>query len=556
MPSLHIISDASGASWQVWPSPETLPPGAIREASSYIFELRDFEHAIETDLLINEVPLEALRSRQANVARWRWKIGFHAGEISAELRRPDHRPTRFDLVTDPDLNKLTRSDFDAMVLEILQDSFALFSLTNFRKSIAHGVSGKPPAISRLEYLRSRIETLECVVREITRRPRRQLLSEERCVPYYKVRRINSNEIIRSFAHGRITRVPPTATKQLASLKGYLPTEFRTQNCFTSLDLPEHRQMAAVLGAWSAWLVAAAEQLDNVSKKVDTESVRSVNLWANRCRRISRRLLAMRSSEPFARLPPTKPQLQLTSLFRHDPNYRQFYKLYQEINYGLAAVFGDFLNLPLARTFELYELWCFLRLVRAGTEMFGASAIDFNNLFTHDALGGMTIATNAVTVKISHDWEIMFQKRYDEFWKSGNGRGSFSRTMTPDVVVANKFRSHSKQSKLIVLDAKYRIDSALNDAISAIHTYRDALVEEVDNGKFHGIVCAAYLLTPHIPELAAQYRETSMPGRLFHPDYRSTFRFGAATLKPGMKLSEISTCLQAIISDAGVATRSP
>ena len=66
----------------------------------------------------------------------------------------------------------------------------------------------------------------------------------------------------------------------------------------------------------------------------------------------------------------------------------------------------------------------------------------------------------------------------------------------------------------MLDAKYRIDDGLNDALSSIHTYRDALVREVDTGDIEGIVTAAYLLTPHLPALEAR-----LPG---HTDARSAF----------------------------------
>ncbi|MGR3555353.1 MAG: nuclease domain-containing protein [Paracoccus sp. (in: a-proteobacteria)] len=126
-----------------------------------------------------------------------------------------------------------------------------------------------------------------------------------------------------------------------------------------------------------------------------------------------------------------------------------------------------------------------------------------------------------------------------------------------MVLAGKTSGEAAQAQLIVLDAKYRIDTALNDAISSIHTYRDALVENAGGGEFHGIVQAAYLLTPHIPQLdAATYQTTAMPGRLFHPDYRSTFRFGAATLKPGMNLPDICAALRAIIADAAGTPVSP
>jgi hypothetical protein len=58
-----------------------------------------------------------------------------------------------------------------------------------------------------------------------------------------------------------------------------------------------------------------------------------------------------------------------------------------------------------------------------------------------------------------------------------------------------------------------------------------------------------LLTPHLPTLADSYRETPMPGRLFHPDYRAGFRFGAVTLRPGMTAGEIAAALRQIVADA-------
>ncbi len=52
-----------------------------------------------------------------------------------------------------------------------------------------------------------------------------------------------------------------------------------------------------------------------------------------------------------------------------------------------------------------------------------------------------------------------------------------------------------------------------------------------------------------PVVGATYQTTTMPGRLFHPEYRTGFRFGATTLKPGMTLSEVSAALRLIITDA-------
>ena len=110
-------------------------------------------------------------------------------------------------------------------------------------------------------------------------------------------------------------------------------------------------------------------------------------------------------------------------------------------------------------------------------------------------------------------------------------------------------------RLIILDAKYRIEEGLNNALNSIHTYRDALVHEVEQGAIAGIVSAAYLLTPHVPELREGHRNTPMPVRLFHPQYRSSFKFTLSlrNSQPRRRLSSIfAVVLIALTLSAGAA----
>lgn len=548
MPALMMRSEDTGAAWRVWPDPEPVAPGAVHETGSYLFELTGSAEASTADLLIDDVKLEALRTTTPDTARWRWLPGFHAGLVEAELRIPGHAPRHFEVTTDPDRRKLTRDDFDAMVGEILDDTFALFSISGFRKAVARGSGNRPPAIARLEFLRSRIEKLESAVAAIVRNPRRMLTAEETILPYHRATRATGLEVLRAFRSGRIMHEAGEPSRLPAALKGKLPERIGVRQRLSSLDIPEHRQMGACLRSWASWLDAAAQQLERTRPEGDPELRQGAGLWAARCRRLARRVGKLAAEAPFAEAREALPRLTLSALFRNDPLYRAFFRLWQEMNLGIAAVFGDFLNLPLARTFELYELWCFLRLVRAAAGEFGPAGLDIRDLFITDAAGGVTLAAGAVTVPVGADWKLCFQKQYREFWIEPDRRGSYSRVMTPDVA-AMQAPAGGAGGRLIILDAKYRIEDGLNDALSSIHTYRDALVQEVDSGVTKGIVSAAYLLTPHLPALEAGYRETPMPGRLFHPAYRSGFRFGAVTLRPGMTGTETGAALRQIVADA-------
>jgi len=551
MAGLLLRDEATRDSWRVWPDPELVPPGRIQETGSYLFELHDTLAGADAALLIDDIELEGLRAAGGAVARWRWAPGFHAGTVEAELRLTGRPAQRFEVITDPDKRKLTRDDFDAMVREILDDTFALFSLSSFRKGVARGIGNRPPPIARLEFLRSRIAALEETVQAIARAPRRTLTAEDVERPYHCAVRATGPEILRSMRSGRLLRETHGRASQLPqALQGYLPERIRIRQRRSSLDLPEHRQMAACLRAWAAWLGNAAVMLARAGDPEDAELKGLQAAWSARCRRLARRVGQLTSLPPFAEAREGAAQLSLSSLFRRDAGYRRFYRLYQDINLGIAAVFGEFLQMPLARTFEVYELWCFLRLVRAGAEEYGPAGLAVTDLFISEASGGVTIRTEAVTVPVGGGWKLCFQKQYREFWKEADGRGSYSRPMIPDIVVSRDTTTDSDvPAKLIVLDAKYRIESGLPDALNSIHTYRDALVREADGGRIEGVVNAAYLLAPQLSSNEAGYRETSMPGRLFHPEYRRSFRFGAVTLRPGMTVADITVALKTVVADA-------
>ncbi len=551
MAGLLLRDEATRHAWRVWPASEAVPAGRIHETGSYLFELHDAPDGADAALLIDDAELEGLRPAGEAVARWRWAPGFHAGAAEAELRLVGRPPQRFEVITDPDRRKLTRDDFDAMVREILDDTFALFSLSSFRKGVARGAGNRPPPIARLEFLRSRILELEETAKAIARAPRRTLTAEDTALPYHRAVRATGPDILRSMRSGRMLRESHGGPSRLPeALQGYLPGHIRLRQRRSSLDLPEHRQMAACLLMWSAWLGNAAGMLARAGAADDTELRGLQAAWSGRCRRLARRVNQLAALPPFAEAGEATARLMLSSLFRKDPTYRQFFRLYQDINLGIAAVFGDFLQMPLARTFELYELWCFLRLVRAGTEAYGPAGLVVTDLFISDAAGGVTIRKEAVTVPVGGGWKLCFQKQYREFWKEADGRGSYSRVMVPDIVIASDGVGQGKEpSRLIVLDAKYRIDEGLPDALNSIHTYRDALVREVSGGKIEGFVSAAYLVAPQLPSTESGYRDTPLPGRLFHPEYRRSFRFGAVTLRPGMSVADIATALKGVIADA-------
>lgn len=551
--TLYVFEDGTSDAFRVWPDPEPFPPGTIQENRSYLFELRDFPEAVHAELFIDEMPLDALRSRDPRCARWRWSPGFHAGTVEAVLQMPGHGRRRFEIVTDADLKKLARDDFDAMVREILEDTLALFSLTPFRKGVARGAGNRPPPVARLEFLRSRIAEIEAAVRAIARNPRRILRSSETVLPCHRVRRATGPEIARSFRSGHVGLERRKPSRLPAPLRGHMPLAFRLRCRSDSMDIAEHRQLKGCLTSWAGWLARVADQLEAGPREgVQHNDGSTARLWKLRCIRMARTLSELATLPAFSEVGEGPTNLRMSQLWRHDPLYRRFFQLHRDMQLGIAGVFGDFLQMPLARTFDLYELWCLLRLVRAAAELYGRGTLNLKELFRPDGRGGLTIAANTVVVPLDDARRLFFRRQFREFWLEDEGQGSFSRTMTPDFVL--QFTPDGSGLRpLVIFDAKYRVEDGLNAALSSIHTYRDALVRDNGSHKVEGVVRSAYLLTPHVPELASGYRDTVLPGRLFHPDYHSTFRFGAVTLRPGMTTTAVTAVLRAVIDDTAWET---
>lgn len=545
MTSLRLQPAAPhSAGWQVWPDADAIPAGVITEAGDYLFTLTEADGAADADLYVDDMPLEALRTRDVRVARWRWSPGFHAGVAECQLRLSG-RLYRFEITLDPVERKLTRKAFDDMVRDILEDSFALFSLSAFNVRVARGDGRRPPPIARLQFLRSRLAEIVRVVESISAAPRRELRGDEALVPFQRAAGATGAEVLRSFRSGRVLTAPDPA-RLPPGLAGHVPAVIRRRVRQASLDRPEHRQIKACLLLWSGWLTTAAAALASSSR--DGEEARTSVTWARRLKRLARELDRLVQLPLFEGVGTASARVTPTALWRGDPRYRRFQQLYRDMSLGIAEVSGDFLNMPLARTFDLYELWCFLRLLRVSTRRNGGVPVDLGSLFLASS-SGLTLAAGAVSVPLpGAGLTLCFQRRYREYWRELGGVGSYSRDMQPDIVLEQRSGAVEEPARLIVIDAKYRIGAGLNDALNSSHTYRDAIVSAAGSS-VTGAVTAAYLLTPDEPLIAKGWRETSMPARLFHPAYRQAFRFGAVTLRPGLPLEAAEAAFDAMIADA-------
>ena len=535
---------------RLWPNPVSSLAGVIQETKEYIFELQGCVSS-QASLSIDDEELEALRSPSASVARWRWSPGFYAGEIDLQVSPDTNASSEVRVIGDPALYKLTRHDFDTMVKDILEDTAALFALSGFRTSVKRGLGDRVPAIARLEFLRSRFSQLDRVIREINERPVRTLRQGMDIVPYWKSQGATTREVGASFRCAPHVILPDHLAKRLKHK--YFPRNIRRDEKQIVLDIPEHRAIMGVLQSWRSWLAAIGERLHR-ERGEDAQMQGSLSRWGKRCRILSNGIDRLLQLPLFDQIIPSSGPLSASPVFRNVRGYQQFLQLHREITLGLADVRGEFLRLPLARTYQLYEMWCFLRIAQACVDAGTAEKGDVAKLFDeNEAKLGIASLKGGAVILFSDSISIGFQREYEEYWLAKDGAGSFSRRMKPDVSVS--VTKSSKAVKLILLDAKYRVDEQLNNALASLHMYRDALVKALGEDERVPLVHAAYILTPHLGNVGADWKTSDVQSRLFHPAYRSTFKFGAATLRPGMSIPEVREVLNKLIEDSEVSSLS-
>jgi hypothetical protein len=534
---------------KLWPGAQNIPEYTVQEGKEYLLDLTGSPTPLDHEAEIDGVRLDALRPPNQSTARWNWSPGFYAGSFSLSLQINETRTISIQVITDPNRDKLSRDQFSVMINEIMSDTMALVNLSSARIGVNKGDGSSIPPIARLEYIKSKMDELVETVNSIARNPQKRIRSDHVFTPYYAVKHIGAQNIIRSYSSKELVRANPERSRLPKILRGQLPARIRQDLKKSNLDIEEHRDLKFCLKSWKAWLLRVAGQIDKkCNENLDTRKL--YKAWGKRCRGMSLQLEGLLKLSLFDEVLDQLPKNRMSSIYRRVGPYRNFYKLRREMELGITNFQGDYLQVPIARTYDLYEIWVFMRLLRAAAEVFGVKGEVLSDIF-HDPNSSTTLQMPARTkmIELQNGLKLGFKIRYREFWIEASGQGSYTRTLVPDISI-QLADTQEHAGSLIIIDAKYRIEENLNEAISSIHTYRDALVSGDENANIKGpIVCAAYLASPQTPKMFETFQQTKMPSRLFHPVYRKQFKFGAVTLVPGMTLREISDTLMLIYEDA-------
>jgi len=524
---IELIETRSKTRKRIWPNHQLDEDTKFYENEEYLVEVTYSRATNNTALCIDDSELLALRSNQNNVDLWQWKVGFIAGSIDFELFENTKTIFCKKLILSPSKSKLTYTEFEVMLSQILQESTELFSLGESRISISEGVDYSTP-LTKLEYLRVNFNSILLCVNEIIDNPISYLRSN---IEYQELSKFTG-------------AVDPTRITEAHSIYGtvkvnqkLLPAKLPVKICNSELDIYEHRCIKHCLSVWASWLLFTAKQIKKRTKKKRGEE--TLLKWAKRAFKLSSSFEQLVQNDFFRDINTFDSLLiEPTHIFSSTPQYRKFFEIQKKVNLGIGNSLGDYLQMPLARTYKLYEIWCYYRVISA-MKFLGYGVRKFSIKENTSPLNKGSIILSATF----DDFSLHFQRNYDEYWKSDDGIGSYSRTMIPDI----SLQVPSSDDSIIIFDAKYRVETSLNEAISSSHMYRDAIVCE-DNDEITRKVVGAYLLSPSIPsDSAGNWMDESSPKVFFHPAYVKKFQFGIMSLNPSSSIEKVAEVLKRILS---------
>ena len=339
------------------------------------------------------------------------------------------------------------------------------------------------ALGWLALLRHGLDDLEDALRYIANHPLRSVRWERRPARAERIRRPDAALRRAMVQNGGF----PEAQKNRAWLPG-------RQGAY-ALETPEHQWLAYELKHIGRQLAALreAEAAGRPSLRLEAtlEELRELRQRVERLRRL------VPGSAPTAR---PAPSLRLLRA----PAYREAYRACLLLRSGLV-VEGPALRLALKDLHELYEIWCFLTLVRLAAEEAGHT-LPAHHLLRPERRGLhlrlRTGQAEAVVLRLGDGRRLTL---------TNNPRFSGADHLfpqQPDVLLS--LHQPNGKATHAVLDAKYRLDASPGyrrrygfpgpptDALGDLHRYRDA----IRIGGRQGVTQAVALFPYHLPTSSA------------------------------------------------------
>lgn len=429
-------------------------------------------------LTLNNIPLPMLRIN--NKWEGQFQIPFYSGSIEFNLICDNIRSSIKQYVY-PDSRKATEDEYNNMIKDILKEAAVCFEDSGYNVSVDAYGRNREFTWAQLNYILNNIRNLKLLFNKIEKQPIRRLSNYTNITKKEKLKKINIATLqeINKKALGFIDK--------RIELPNYI-NEYKIQE---TVDIYENRvikyHMLMLKRLLKNSINYCYEEYNHIiDKHINWIDYKLNNSFLNEIK------------THFG-------TVRVTQIFRKSPSYRLWYqwfnKLFEFANYKIGFSY----NMPLANTYQIYEIWCFMMIIKYLREE--NLVIDTNNIFKVKKEGlFLSLGENKLSkVKLANNANITYQRVFQ--WDTTPYK-SYTKRMIPDIVLET-------DNELIVFDPKYRVENNLNNALSEMHKYRDGVIQKETGKK---AIKEAYILAPTLYE--------SVNKNIFDKGYHGEYKMGA------------------------------
>ncbi|MET4617081.1 hypothetical protein ABIA71_002662 [Stenotrophomonas sp. 2619] len=415
-------------------------------------------------LYIDEAAVEPVSTAAGPVLRW--QAGFYAGEVSAEVVDSLGRPlASYRLDVAPDARKMGAALYQQMMAQIQAFDPALLLGSEAAQGNIGVVGDVTTLFLQYARLRRHSEGLIKALQQVAARPLTRLQHERRQVPFQRVRRIDATSARRLMARAEtagLLRRQPSAAGSTPLLEVVQSAE--------NLDNPANRALAATLSQVRLRCAHVASGLAKLAT-VDKEEGARTPLASRIGRKLeyleaqAGRLQSLAKLSPYANVSRREVGAAgLTAISAH-PEYARAYRLgWATLRPGVAGPDRDE-QLWLSPTWEIYERWCYVRILDSLRTLFPGLAWARGTQTSVDVIRYVGAAGHTRV-------EASLQRTFVTAEGASKGLRSISLQLKPDILVTTEIAG---ARRMLVLDAKYRTGRHnILQAMRSAHLYQDAL----------------------------------------------------------------------------------
>ena len=396
---------------------------------------------------------------------WTWSPGFFAGTVAAELQRDSRVVARYVLDVSPDPSKLAIDTYGELVEQLREfDPMLLAGTEPASATIGMLGSEQDPWV---EFRRLRIHGPEFITAldPVVRHPLRPFRATRQVVPLRIARRVDVYTVMAAAVNGTIGSLMGSD----GGTSVYGEPQYDVPWYEEHFDGAANRSITALLLSVARRTQELRQRLEREVERAQKSKTRTdiEKRWPARREfldGVSRTLAAVMAHDPFRSV--TRPEITAAGLnaISSHPDYARAYSSgWKTIRSGLRGVDRSEV-IWLRPTWELYERWCFIRVVHLIEDRATRTSTAKTNGATR-AWHGCTDSGTEVSALLQPKFPAFDNASRTGFW-------SMSREREPDIVVTIKTADHRR---FLVLDAKYRQSRfGVLESMASAHIYHDSL----------------------------------------------------------------------------------